>query len=190
MEERVSPADPWAKWRRLPFWNRTLLLWFVVALVTILLSIFQGRSFFVSPAYIRIALWPSIGVGLVYGFGWFKFMSALELEKWGALKRFTIALSMGGAFGYWLLIYSVPLFASPVMSERYEVTASVTGKTYESGGRGSSSCNRIFVRELEDYWFGRLCVTDEALSKLQPGDLLNLRGTRSWFGVEIDDLSY
>ena len=185
MAERVSPADRWAKWRRAPLLNRVLLLWLVVALAIVFLFAFRGRSFFVSPAYLRILVWPCIGIGLLYAFAWFKLIPTLDLE-WGAFKRFAISLVFGGVFGYWPLIFGIPLLAHSITSEPYEVNASVTGKTYESGGRGSRSCNRIFVRELEHHWFGKLCVTDEALNKLQPGDSINLRGSHSWFGVEID----
>ena len=88
MRERVSPDDRWARWRRTPLLNRVLLLWLVVALVNVVMFGLRGRSFFVSPAYIRIFVWPCLGIGFLYGFGWFKILPVAGREKWGALKRF------------------------------------------------------------------------------------------------------
>jgi hypothetical protein len=196
MEALRSPADRWDKWRRLPLLHRVLIIWLFVASVLVVFSVFYGMSFFASPAYVRAFLWPSVAVGILYGIGWLRFMPALlaqdnvyaeRMRKWGTITRMIVPVTMGGVFGYWSLFLSIPLLANYVVSAPYAVATSVVSTNYE-GGR--SRCNRVYVQELENHWFGKLCVDDDAFDALHPGVPVNLVGTHSWFGVDVAGLRF
>jgi hypothetical protein len=112
-----------------------------------------------------------------------------RMRGFGALtKYFLLPVVMGGVFTFFSLIDAVPSLLNKAAGSPFRETYTLPAKKYESS-RGST-CNRIYVKELDEHWFGKLCVSDEAFVDLTASDAIILSGTRSWFGVDVTKYAY
>ena len=186
------------RWRRLSLLHRVVLLCQLAGSALVFWTMFFGRNFFVAPGYFRVLVWPAAVAAILVGLGWVRLMPVLvaqpgyygeRIRRFGAFtKYFLIPALMGGIFTFFPLMNAVPSLLHKAAGSAFSETYTVAARSYESSGRGA--CNRIYVQELDEYWFGKLCVSDRALADLAASDAIVLSGTRSWFGVDVARYAY
>jgi hypothetical protein len=192
----TEPVPP-LRWRNMSMLHRASVAWAVFVCVSFIWKIFAGKEIFVSPNCLFALIFPAIVAG---AFAWIAFAKLISagiathdprFARYRAMssttKYFFLPLIFAGFMGIWPIAAVVPSLLVRATGTEYEATYSVI-RTERERGRGGS-CNHVFTRELAEYWFGAICVSDGRFAGLKPGDKIEVEGLQSWFGVAVEKIS-
>jgi hypothetical protein len=191
----AEPVPP-LRWRNMSILHRASVAWAVFACVSFFWKIFAGKEIFISPNCLFAFIFPAIVAG---AFAWIAFARLISagtatkdprFARYRAMssttKYFFLPLIFAGFIGIWPITAVVPSLLVRATGSEYEATYVVI-RTERERGRGGS-CNHVFTRDLAEYWFGAICVSDGQMAGLRPGDKIEVEGLKSRFGVAVEKI--
>jgi hypothetical protein len=155
-------------------------------------ALIGADAFFLSPAARGVLIWPAGLVAVVVGCAWLSAIRHMEAQpnhyaaqfkRFNVIARyFILPVTVGFLCTFLPLMNAVPAALNRAIGNPFSATfvVATTGKTQGRRDR----CSRIDVEGLDDYWFGRLCVSDQTFSAIAPSETITLSGVKSWFGME------
>jgi len=195
----TEPSTPkQLNWRDLSVMNRVVLIWFLLDVAMFFWVTFGAQDFFESAACFHLLLLPTVGASVALTFGFYSVMPFFSAQLDQYTKRIhgmnhlgkyvLMPIVVAIFFGYIPLAWGFPNLLHKMLANPYSSTFTVEMKELERSRR--SHCNKISIKELNDHWFGKLCVSQRDFSELALGDSITLNGTMSWFGFEVNGYSY
>lgn len=185
-------------WKQLSFVQKVFLCWMFLASILVVWCLFGADHFFVSGECFHYFLYPLTFLGVVYSilycYSLPRFSQqagpyADKIRKMNPFIKYVLMPPMMAGFLVYLpLAQGVPSLLHLIFRSPYSQTDTVESKMILSS-RGHH-CNLVKIKELDNYWFGELCVSDSAYDDLKPNMPINLYGTKSWFGIDITDYTY
>jgi hypothetical protein len=199
--QAVKPTEETpSRWRDLQLWQRVLAVWFLSSSVVGIWYFLGDPGYFVSPNYYQAFLWPALTVGVaayVASYRMITTKSGQPLLAWARAKKLpfpTFSAYLGvplfviGTMGYVPFVVCAPCVLMKVFGEPYRASLTVSRTERESSR--FDHCYRIFPKELKEYWFGKICVSEEAFQAIESGDVIGVEGTQSWFGIHVIEYKY
>lgn len=180
----IHPSRPGA-WRSASPLQRIAICWSLLAIGLVVWTIFAGNGFLTSPAYVRLAVAPAAVVAIALTI----ILCTVETYRWAVNRRggfvgtYILIPVLLVVLGCWAALWSVPSVLNAAVGTPYDEVYEIAS-THPNSNR--ERCNRIYVRELKDFWFGRICVSNQASAAMKPGDHVRLSGKRSWFGIDVE----
>ena len=183
------------RWLNLPLQHFVVYVMPIIPITLMLLHRYNGRSFFVSPKYLQTFFLPCIFVsyliGALYIYSTYQLLAQLKisntLRERGVLRKHVLEpVFFGTIFGIMPLTMGVPWLANMAIGKPYILTTTIQNI---QKGVVILNCNRIYVGELENFWFGKLCVSKSNLNYLNKGDSITVDGSGSWFGIEFSRIN-
>jgi hypothetical protein len=193
MQTTAATPTAWQRWKSAPAFVRVAGLYWLALTPLSLWMLLVETNFFVSPNCFEAVIWPAVALSVLFAVATF-FAYEYSAKQPGPeserlqrkLTPFTKWVLMPPTiigFSTWVLTVAVPAIGNKVVGEPYVSTFTVDRTEHEH--LRTENCYRVYVRELSNHWYGKLCVNARDFSSLHPGKSMKLYGTQSWFGEEI-----
>lgn len=183
--ERLSAGGPRASnspWRTASGLQRVAMSAFVIGISLVVWEIFR-KGFFASPQYVRVVWFPAAVLAIVLTVS---LLGIRQLRAERPRSFFSRDFIFGPTVAIFItiaILWAVADLLNIVAGREFRDVYVVSHTKYES--RRGVVCRHVYLRELEDHWFGELCVSEQAFNALRAGQRLDMTGKRSWFGVKL-----
>jgi hypothetical protein len=181
------------RWKDPPVARRTNAIWFFVACCLGIWASLPSTNCFVSRECHRVLIAPALAVGIASCIDVLRILNEDRPNPLGdqfritnpVIKYLILAPFTVGMLGYVPIAVALPSLIVTTSGHPFEATMTVTRTRQESFFFHTSHCYRILTKELEEYFDGKLCVSEDAYHTIGTGDKIVVSGSQSWFGIGI-----